>query len=1022
MTSASVMPIVERLAARSSVRTEADIQSDIAMLLLSGDLELDETMVVKLESQVGDGTRRRIDVEVGRVVIEAKKDLRKKAILAEAEVQLAGYIHQRQRELECNFAGILTDGTSWRLYRLAGENPQLVSELKLAEQGPDVDRLLAWLESIMATKEQIKPTTEAIRELLGAESPGHLLDHAALSRLLADGSEDTEVQLKRELWAKLLRTALGESFDEDDEKLFVNHTLLVVTAEAIAHAVVGYDISHEVTPQQLVTGAVFSQALINGVVESDFFDWPTTLPGGESIIADVCRRVGRFNWSDVDHDVMKVLYESVIEQRDREALGEYYTPDWLAEEIVKDRVTDPAHQRVLDPSCGSGTFLFHAVRAHLQAVEAGGMTPGQAAHSACDHVYGIDVHPVAVTLARVTYLLAIGTDRLLNDDRGHLTLPVFLGDSLQWERRQDLFTDSEAIKVATSSEDLMSGGGGSLFDDDLVFPASTWTDASKFDRLVQALAAAVIRTSNRINKDGSLRKGALSDGINSVLSANRITDQDDRAVLTQTFETWVGLERSQRDRIWGYYVRNMVRPIWLAQTANRVDVLVGNPPWLRYSKMLASMQERYKGLAKPRQLLSGGLGASARDLSTLFVARAVELYLREGGTFGFVMPFGTLSRRPHTGFRTGKWHVSAEGALAVSFEEPWDLSRILNIFPMTSCVIRGSHTSDPSPMPGLAEQWVGPKRGIRAHASGVVEIEAIDAGAALVQPYQKVFRQGAILVPRMMLLVNRKAQGPLGLGGGRVEVESARSSLEKKPWKSLEGLQGVVEGRFLKGMHLGETVAGFRAMKPRECVLPVDETHILTQSELDVYPAMSAWWEGVEETWQTGRSKSEKAPLRERMDYHAQLSTQLPIQGNRVVYTKSGSTLFAARLDNNDRSLIDHKLYWASFSNSDEALYVTGLLNSKLLLKLVSKYQATGLFGARDFDKYVFRAGMQTFDPTSLAHRAVVDAACECEAVAAQVELPPAVGYVQARKAVEASLASSGARAKLEAAATNVLA
>ncbi len=42
-------------------------------------------------------------------------------------------------------------------------------------------------------------------------------------------------------------------------------------------------------------------------------------------------------------------------------------------------------------------------------------------------------------------------------------MPVFLGDSIQWERRRDLFTDNEAIKVATSSQDLMTGGG-SLFD------------------------------------------------------------------------------------------------------------------------------------------------------------------------------------------------------------------------------------------------------------------------------------------------------------------------------------------------------------------------------------------------------------------------------------------------------------------------------------------------------------------------------------------------------------------------------
>ena len=44
------------------------------------------------------------------------------------------------------------------------------------------------------------------------------------------------------------------------------------------------------------------------------------------------------------------------------------------------------------------------------------------------HVFGVDVHPVAVTLARVTYLLAIGHGRLTASDRKALSVPVYLGE------------------------------------------------------------------------------------------------------------------------------------------------------------------------------------------------------------------------------------------------------------------------------------------------------------------------------------------------------------------------------------------------------------------------------------------------------------------------------------------------------------------------------------------------------------------------------------------------------------------
>ncbi len=51
-----------------------------------------------------------------------------------------------------------------------------------------------------------------------------------------------------------------------------------------------------------------------------------------------------------------------------------------------------------------------------------------------EKVRGLDVHPVAVTLARVTWLLALGD--LVADRPAKLTVPVFLGDAMQWNLRQ----------------------------------------------------------------------------------------------------------------------------------------------------------------------------------------------------------------------------------------------------------------------------------------------------------------------------------------------------------------------------------------------------------------------------------------------------------------------------------------------------------------------------------------------------------------------------------------------------------
>jgi hypothetical protein len=60
---------------------------------------------------------------------------------------------------------------------------------------------------------------------------------------------------------------------------------------------------------------------------------------------------------------------------------------------------------------GSGTFLFHAVRRYRSAAAAAGTANADAVRGVVSHVTGVDVHPVAVTFARVTYLLAVGMDR-----------------------------------------------------------------------------------------------------------------------------------------------------------------------------------------------------------------------------------------------------------------------------------------------------------------------------------------------------------------------------------------------------------------------------------------------------------------------------------------------------------------------------------------------------------------------------------------------------------------------------------
>ena len=114
--------------------------------------------------------------------------------------------------------------------------------------------------------------------------------------------------------------------------------------------------------------------------------------------------MAKFDWLAAPADIGAILYETVIPPDERRQLGEYYTPDWLAREMVRELVTDPLNQKVLDPACGSGTFIAaavaHFIHTAIPAEEAPKLHPKDVLDRLRNAVTGIDVHPVAVHLAR----------------------------------------------------------------------------------------------------------------------------------------------------------------------------------------------------------------------------------------------------------------------------------------------------------------------------------------------------------------------------------------------------------------------------------------------------------------------------------------------------------------------------------------------------------------------------------------------------------------------------------------------
>lgn len=982
-----------------AVRTEADIQSDIKMLLLSAPdlipVEDSYNKSLQLEEQLGDGTRRRIDIALGATVIEVKKDLTTEIEARDYIEQLRGYVETRMEQTNSRYNGILSDGCAWWLFEVnpaTGEFPLLSKfELTTPKKGAD---LVAWLQAVLAMPAEVSPKPDAIEDVLGAKSPGYAQDKAFLKSMYHSVSDDPTIGLKRELWARLLRSALGTGF-EDQEDLFLDHTLLSIEAAAIGHAVMGINLAElATTPQTMLSGEFFRDAGIYNVVESDFFDWVTMTPEGEKFLRQIIRRINVFDWSKTEHDVLKVLYESIINPATRKGAGEYYTPDWLAEGIVEKALTKPLEQRALDPSCGSGTFVYHLVRRVINAADKAGWDNRKILNHVQEHIFGLDIHPVSVSLARITYLLALG-ERLENE-RDDIWVPVHLGDSLQWHQPAD--HDESRIQIKTEGVDLTiaSTGAATLFDvgQILAFPLAGIDDPGTFDRLVTDMTDRAKTYTNISSKKPS---------IDHTLTKFAITDPANRETLRSTFEILCNLNAEGRDSIWGYFVRNQVRPLWLSMKNRRMDVLVGNPPWVAYRFMTYDMQEQFKAFSQARNLWHGTKVATNQDLVGLFLARAVEKYLKNEGTFAFVTPLALLSRSQYQGLRKGDWNNGVFG----EFTEVWDLANVMpkgDLFPVPSAVVYGhKHIQEVTdrlgaePTHGFPTNkmivegkrdksgWEKTKEALTFTEKKLITL-SVD-NDEVVSPYRQSSSQGATLVPRFLWFVSEKeSTGKLGQSHGMVNVESLRTPLEKEPWKSLPSLSGVVEKRFIYNVHLGSTIAPFKLLTPWKAILPIDKDELITEKNISDYsaPGLSRWWNDISSIWEQQKTKGSSMSLYERGNYHSLLNKQTGGTTLRVVYTKSGTRLAAAIIDSS-RIAIDHKLYWLPARNMGEARYLTAVLNAPITTELVHEYQSIGLFGGRDFDSYPWRLAIPLFDSSSDLHQRLADLAKQCEEIAATV-------------------------------------
>ncbi len=1009
---------------------EANITSAVRGFLIATGLA--SPSEIGEENPPAQGSRSAVDLTALDTFIESKRRIGN-GIDPNPEYvqQLDDYLAQSAKQGRERM-GILTDGKYW-LTRWPNAGPvKLVPPYAFTLESPDGWILLyEWLrDHALAAVENKQPTRLTIAESFGPNSLAYQRDVAQLRAKYDEYAGLNTIKVKYQLWQNLLTAALGEiaGTPAQLDDLFVRHTYLSAVIGMVVQASFGSDIRQlaETDPADLLQGRSFrNQTGLQGVVESDFFAWPTEV-GGLPLLKALARRVAKFDWRNPPNDIAAILYETVIPPEERRQLSEYYTPGWLARAIVQELVTDPMDQYVLDPACGSGTFIAEAVTHLLDAANKTSLDAKEVLDWLRFSVTGIDVHPVAVHLARAAWVLAAqpAIQAAVEDGfAANLTVPVYLGDALQLRfRTGDMFAEHN-VTVQVEDE----------HHTELVFPVSLVQRAETFDGLMGDIADAIDH----------------GDDPDVALDDHRITDPGERATLQQTIASLQRLHGEGRDHIWAYYTRNLVRPVALAQS--KVDVIVGNPPWLNYNQTASILRSELERQSKDLYgIWTGGRYATHQDVAGLFFARSVDLYLKQGGLIGMVLPHSALQTGQYSKWRSGAWQAKSIGSgkgrqpgrvLSVDFSHKmaWDLEGLEpnSFFPVPAAVVFARNLGVDAQAIGLAgevERWRGKPGG---DADRRKRVAIVDTSTASISPYGHFSRNGATIFPRCLFFINETENTALIQAGQTITVNPRRGGQDKEPWRNLDltALTGqTIEAQHVFDVYLGETLAPYATLDPLKAVLPLKPRNRELPADSKgvggirlggLSQRMRDRWRVVSNLWEANRAAATKMNLLGQLDYYGKLSSQLEWRAApgdrpvRVVYNQSGAPTAALLQD--DDAIVDYRLFWIACKDAQEAHYLLAIINSDALATAVAPLMSKGQFGARDLEKHLWKLPIPAFDAGNPLH---LELAAAGEAAAAGVAEQLAalrsargqsVSVTIARRELRAWLRGSAAGARVEA-------
>lgn len=365
----------------------------------------------------------------------------------------------------------------------------------------------------------------------------------------------------------------------------------------------------------------FNEIGFTNLIEPTFFTWfieekDETISNG---IRSVAKLISEYSTSTLkihdihESDILKELYQSLSPRELRHSLGEFYTPDWLAEHTLSRLKYSPKPGiKTIDPTCGSGTFIVSAINAYKAANNH--LNPEQISICIFQDIKGIDLNPLAVAASKINYLIALGEENLIALQGKNIEIPIYLSDSMlaplehKYEAGNDYVIPTKVASFTVKK---------SFVDD---------------PRFIDSMAAL----------EDAIKNGDTYDSFqNSLITTLGWNSTEIDTALQSTYSILQELEKKGLNGIWAGIIKNFFAPTFMGQS----DYIIGNPPWVNWENLPESYRNSIKKYWSEYAYnlfrikgMQARLGSAHDDICVLLTYIVADSFLKFNGKIGFVLP------------------------------------------------------------------------------------------------------------------------------------------------------------------------------------------------------------------------------------------------------------------------------------------------------------------------------------------------------------------------------------------------